>query len=99
MKFTDEHKSAISERLRGLPKIEKKKEASYSKQELVKGVMKEIRLAIANGYTIDQIAQLFTEEKIEMTVSTLKSGIKRAKKAKEIASKKKVSEKVQKSTD
>ena len=78
MNITVEQVEAIAERLRTLPPIENRQRI-VSKQESIKMLTTEITALQARGYTLQQIAELLTNEKLEIGTPTLKSYLQRSK--------------------
>lgn len=80
MKYTTEQIGAIAAKLHDMPPVEKKKQ-TYSKQEAVRVLSKEIAALQKRGYTLDQIAETLRGEGLSIATPTLKSYLQRAKPA------------------
>ena len=78
MKYTYEQLEAIAEKLRGMPKIEKK-QREHSKQQAVKMLSREIVSLQKRGYTLDQISESLRGEGLSIATPTLKNYLQRAK--------------------
>lgn len=78
MNITVEQVESIAERLRTLPAVENRQRV-ISKQESIKMLTAEITALQGRGYTLQQIAELLTSEKLEIGAPTLKSYLQRSK--------------------
>lgn len=79
--YTTEHLEAIAEKLKSMPKVEKKHQR-HSKQSAVKFLATEIGLMQQRGYTIEAIAEALKGEGFDIATTTLKNYLQRAKASK-----------------
>lgn len=78
MGITVEQVEAIAAKLRALPPADNKSRV-VSKQESIKMLTGEIAELRERGYTLEQIAELLTSEKLDIGAPTLKSYLQRSK--------------------
>jgi len=78
VKYTNEQLETIASKLKGMPKVENKKQ-EYSKQEAVKVLAKEITEMQKRGYNLNQISEALKGEGLAIAAPTLKSYLQRAK--------------------
>jgi predicted transcriptional regulator len=78
MKIKKEQIEEISERLKSLPVVEKKKQ-SYSKFEAVVMLSKEISQLQKKGYTQEDIAAILSDSGLTMSKAMLSNYLRRAK--------------------
>jgi len=76
--YTTEEIKAVSAKLRALPAIDKHKR-EHTKQETIEKRGKEIQTLRQRGYTYEQIGTALRDAGIEITTSTLKSYLERAR--------------------
>lgn len=77
MKYTVEAIEKIAATLRGMPKVETKKQ-EVSKSEGVKLLSKEIKAMQKRGYTMKMIADILTANELSISESVLKSYMQRS---------------------
>lgn len=77
--YTEEQLTTIMAKLRAMPRVEKQK--TYSKQDAIRLISKEIAAMQRNGYTLDQISHTLKGEGLDIATPTLKSYLQRAKPA------------------
>ena len=78
MKYTPEQLEAIAAKLKAMPPAEKRNQ-EYSKQEAVRLLSKQIVALQKRGYTLEQIAEILREEGLDLSGSTLRIYLQRAK--------------------
>ena len=78
MGITVEQVEAIAAKLRALPPADNKSRV-ISKQESIKMLTGEIAELRDRGYTLEQIAEMLTSEKLDIGAPTLKSYLQRSK--------------------
>lgn len=78
MGITVEQVEAIAAKLRALPPADNKSRV-ISKQESIKMLTSEIAELRDRGYTLEQIAEMLTSEKLDIGAPTLKSYLQRSK--------------------
>ncbi len=88
MKYKIDDVKKIGDKLKMLPKIEVVP-TEVNRQDAVKLLLPEIAVMQARGYTLNQIAEHLTGNGIEISGSTLRSYIQRAKGSKVPAKKRK----------
>ena len=90
MGITVEHVEAIAAKLRALPPADNKSRV-VSKQESIKMLTGEIAELRERGYTLEQIAELLTSERLDIGAPTLKSYLQRSRPSNKKASSKRKS--------
>lgn len=78
MKYTNAQIESVLVKLKEMPEIENKS-LSFSKQEAVRMLKKEIASMQQRGYTLDKISEILRGEGIDINTPTLKSYLQRAK--------------------
>lgn len=78
MKYKIDDVKKLGEKLKALPKIEVKP-TEVNRQDAVKLLLPEIVSLQARGYTLNQVSEILSKDGIEISGSTLRSYLQRAK--------------------